>query len=488
MDYLAILRALKAAYENLYIYFAVYAILVVALFIKGSKKEKFFFVFPVLVLTLTLFNPLLITPIMDDIGLAPRIRRIYWLLPVNVLLAYMAVKLVFLASRKFLRGLLTVLLCVCIALCGSSMVNSAMDKTENPYKLSEDIISIAESLPRNEMGEVKVAYTDPELLALREYDPAIKNCMTRKLMWTWKADITDPENLARIMEDNDPGKILSLVLRFGYTSFDMQVFRNALVTTGTRFVITKSQAERDAALEFSGCRLFQKTGEFNVYETRIDEFHDIASYYEDATYVILTRHGQTEGNKKGLYMGGSLDSPLTEEAIYQSTKLGENLHSAGGKVISAAYSSELDRAYLTAQNILIGMEEPDLPVEKVPGLNDIYWGDIEGKTKKEVKEAYGSTDLPVFMGSYDDKNFVSPAGGENLHDFYERFDQAMEDIASRDENKGQTVLVVAHSSAAEWAKIRFHRELDGLYHNGVSLLRYKDGDWTILSWNDMTFQ
>ena len=488
MDYTILFTALKAAYENLYVYIGVFALLLVFLLFRGTREEKETFVFPVIVLALTLYNPLLINPIMDDIGLLPRIRRIYWLLPVNVLLAYMAVKAVFLLQKKTLRIITAIALCVCIALGGSSMVNTAMDRTKNPYKLPEDVIAIADSLERDENKEVHAAFVDPELLALREYDPAIKNRLNRKLMWTWDVDVTDDAKIQQILTGNNPKKIMALVLRFGYTDFDMQIFRNALIASDTDYLIVRSTGEQNALLEFCGCRLEKKIGDFSVYRTRIDEIRDINAYYQDATIVILTRHGQTEGNKEGLFMGGSLDSPLTEEAIYQSVTLGQHLFAAGGHSVSAAYSSELGRAYLTAQNILQGMDEADLSVTQLPGLNDIYWGDIEGKTKKEVKKSYGSTDLPIFMGTYEDPDFVSPAGGENLYEFYQRFDQAMEEIGADENNHGKTVLVVAHSSAAEWAKIKFQRDLDGLYHNGISMLRYKDGDWTILSWNDMSMQ
>ena len=245
MDYTILFTALKVAYENLYVYVGIFALLLLLLLIRGTKEERHLFVFPVLFLALTLYNPLLINPIMDDIGLLPRIRRIYWLLPVNVLLAYMAVKAVYLFQKKALRTVVAILVCVCIVLGGSPMINTAMDKTENPYKIPDEIIEIADSLKRDENNEVQTAYVDPDLLALREYDPAIKNALNRKLMWTWKVDITDESKVQQILTGDNPNKIIALVLRFGYTAFDAQIFRNALMKSHTDYLIARSDGEQN---------------------------------------------------------------------------------------------------------------------------------------------------------------------------------------------------------------------------------------------------
>ena len=64
--------------------------------------------------------------------------------------------------------------------------------------------------------------------------------------------------------------------------------------------------------------------------------------------IILTRHGETEENKKGI-MQGHMPGNLSVEGINQAKKLGLRLKDEN---VSAVYSSDLKRAVDTTNIIL----------------------------------------------------------------------------------------------------------------------------------------
>lgn len=92
------------------------------------------------------------------------------------------------------------------------------------------------------------------------------------------------------------------------------------------------------------------------------------------TTIYFVRHGQTDANVEGLMVGQSGDPQLTEDGKNNAFKLGKGLSKIK---FDAAYSSDLTRAYDTAELVLKGANE-SLTVEKESNFNDISWGDAEG--------------------------------------------------------------------------------------------------------------
>ncbi|WP_042463895.1 histidine phosphatase family protein [Neobacillus dielmonensis] len=91
---------------------------------------------------------------------------------------------------------------------------------------------------------------------------------------------------------------------------------------------------------------------------------------DDRVVIALFRHGLTEANKRKAYLGWS-NSPLYEEDQLFSTKEYESY-----------FCSDLDRCVLTAQRLFHG---PDFHIMKE--LREMNFGDWEGKTYEELKEA-----------------------------------------------------------------------------------------------------
>src|SRR5258708_33688739 len=89
--------------------------------------------------------------------------------------------------------------------------------------------------------------------------------------------------------------------------------------------------------------------------------------------LYLIRHGEVEGAAEGKLLGRT-DVPLSERGLEQSRQLAEVLSRAR---ISAVYSSDLQRARMTAEIIA---KPGNLKVQESPAWREIDMGEWECRT------------------------------------------------------------------------------------------------------------
>lgn len=150
------------------------------------------------------------------------------------------------------------------------------------------------------------------------------------------------------------------------------------------------------------------------------------------TTVYLTRHGQTEWNIEKRLQGRG-NSPLTKSGIERAEELKERIRELH---IDAIYSSPIERALHTA-NILKG--EKNIEVITNEGLMEMCFGDYEGRRTDEVMSENPEWNIDLIM--HGDINLCAP-NGETLGSVRDRVKNAMDNIL--EDNKGKTILVVAH--------------------------------------------
>lgn len=92
--------------------------------------------------------------------------------------------------------------------------------------------------------------------------------------------------------------------------------------------------------------------------------------------IYLARHGETEWSLSGRHTG-STDLPLTPHGEQQAASLKERLKKIH---FDGVYSSPLQRARRTAE--LASFPRPEL----TPLLEEIDYGEYEGKTTKEIRQ------------------------------------------------------------------------------------------------------
>ena len=103
--------------------------------------------------------------------------------------------------------------------------------------------------------------------------------------------------------------------------------------------------------------------------------------------LILTRHGETVENQKGI-MQGHLPGNLSKQGIEQARKLALRLKD---EKIKAIYSSDLKRAVATAKEI--ARYHKNIQINFVQDLRETDLGSFTGKCSKDIDFDYRPDDV-----------------------------------------------------------------------------------------------
>ena len=153
------------------------------------------------------------------------------------------------------------------------------------------------------------------------------------------------------------------------------------------------------------------------------------------TRIVLVRHGQTEWNVGAgadERFRGRTDLSLDDTGLAQARALAERL---ADRPIVAVYSSPLKRAVETAWPTA---RQLSLPVQPLPGIIDVNYGDWQGLSHPEVANAYPD----LYRLWLEKPQRVRFPHGESLRQVRLRGMAALKEVAAR--HKGRVILLVAH--------------------------------------------
>jgi 2,3-bisphosphoglycerate-dependent phosphoglycerate mutase len=200
--------------------------------------------------------------------------------------------------------------------------------------------------------------------------------------------------------------------------------------------------------------------------------------HDNPTRLIAIRHGETAWNVS-TRIQGQLDIGLNAVGQRQAEQAAQAL---SGEEIHAIYSSDLLRAWSTAQEIA---KPHGITVQTDIGLRERGFGEFEGHTFKEIEAQFPDQALqwrkrvPEF----------APAGGESLRQFHERVIACVSTLCAQ--HPGQHIVIVAHGGvmdllyrAATKLDLQDPRtwQLDNASIN--RLLWSKAGGLHLVGWND----
>ena len=147
--------------------------------------------------------------------------------------------------------------------------------------------------------------------------------------------------------------------------------------------------------------------------------------------IYIARHGETTWNAEGRIQGWS-DPELSPLGYSQSLSLLEHLKESP---LRAIYSSDLQRAYLTAEPIARHL---GLPILRQTELKEIGFGILEGKNLFQFDE-----ELKDEWNRFKDDRFsYRIPGAENYADVANRLKPFMERILNQHED--EEILIVGH--------------------------------------------
>ncbi|PPA61805.1 bifunctional RNase H/acid phosphatase [Micromonospora chalcea] len=201
---------------------------------------------------------------------------------------------------------------------------------------------------------------------------------------------------------------------------------------------------------------------------------------EEATRLILVRHGETERTVRKHYSGRG-DVPLTERGRAQARAAAARV-AALAPSVAAVVSSPLSRCTATAEAIAARVGNP--PVRTDDDLIECDFGVWEGHTFAEVRERWAA-ELDAWLAS----TRVAPPRGESFVAVAERTGRAVDRLRSA--YPGETVVVVSHVSPIKLVLRDALAAGDAFLHRlyldtaGISVLDlYPDGGVAVRSVND----
>lgn len=201
---------------------------------------------------------------------------------------------------------------------------------------------------------------------------------------------------------------------------------------------------------------------------------------EEATRLILVRHGETERTVQKRYSGRG-DVPLTDRGRAQARATAARV-AALAPSVAAVVSSPLARCTATAEAISALVGNP--PVRPDDDLIECDFGVWEGRTFAEVRDGWAG-ELDAWLAS----TSIAPPEGESFAAVAERTGRAVDRL--RKAYPGETVVVVSHVSPIKLVLRDALAAGDAFLHRlyldtaGVSVLDlYPDGGVAVRSVND----
>jgi alpha-ribazole phosphatase len=154
---------------------------------------------------------------------------------------------------------------------------------------------------------------------------------------------------------------------------------------------------------------------------------DVVAQEGKTLRLYLARHGQTDGNLKGIAQGWT-DTPLNETGLQHAATLAERLR---GVQLDGIYSSTLSRSRTTAETVAAGRK---VKVTSLPGLREVWLGKWENIALND----------PIFK-TRPPADKRGPEDGESGEQVAERVREAVSGILKK-HSRG-TILIVGHAGA-----------------------------------------
>ena len=162
--------------------------------------------------------------------------------------------------------------------------------------------------------------------------------------------------------------------------------------------------------------------------------------------IYLIRHGQTDWNLEGKIQGRH-DVSLNETGSKQAELLAMGMDK---RPVVQIFSSRQKRALETAQ--AVGRRQ-HVAVTVVDGLEEVEFGEWEGKTWDEISREYPEE----FKVWCTEPAEIVPPGGESRPQIYRRIGNALKEILRR--SRGDIAIVSHGAALAYMVSIMLEKEL-----------------------------
>jgi probable phosphoglycerate mutase len=208
---------------------------------------------------------------------------------------------------------------------------------------------------------------------------------------------------------------------------------------------------------------------------------------DDATRVVLVRHGEAVCNVNGIVGGMRGCTGLTDLGRRQVAALAERLATTGELAgATGLYASTLPRAVETAEYLRPVVGNGALPVVQERELSELFPGEADGLAWQEVVDRFGTPDWDA------DPDLLIAPGGESWSGFVARSSGAVRALAER--HPGEQLVAAVHAGVIESTMIAFlhippaasRRGWARIVHASLTEWEWVPGQsrWILLRFND----
>jgi probable phosphoglycerate mutase len=201
------------------------------------------------------------------------------------------------------------------------------------------------------------------------------------------------------------------------------------------------------------------------------------------TEILLIRHGETDWNAERR-LQGYLDIELNAEGVRQAAALGEVLR---GEALDAIFSSDLRRAFQTAQPI--AATRGGMTVQIEPELRERCYGAFEGLRYAEIGERYPEAYAAMRARDMDVRYPQGVNVAETLREFSTRSVGAITRLLKT--SAYRKIAIVTHGGVLDCLN-RSARGLDfsqprdfEIPNAGISRLRWDGVNMHICQWSEV---
>ncbi len=188
--------------------------------------------------------------------------------------------------------------------------------------------------------------------------------------------------------------------------------------------------------------------------------------------LYIIRHGETEFNKSHLMQGRGINASLNDKGLEQAVAISVYLKD---KPVSKIVTSSLNRAKESAEPLSRTL---NLKPEEFSKLDEMDFGDLEGKSFEEVK-----SDLIYLHESWSSgKLNIAPVNGENPVQVFERANTKVQEILSI--SNDECIVFILHGRLirillSEWL---------GLGLKNMHQIEHQNGAINHLKWDNGAFE
>ncbi|KAL2072947.1 hypothetical protein VTL71DRAFT_10271 [Oculimacula yallundae] len=208
--------------------------------------------------------------------------------------------------------------------------------------------------------------------------------------------------------------------------------------------------------------------------------------------LLLIRHGETVHNVASVYAGVT-DSALTNHGVLQANRLAAHLAATDVK-ISHIFSSDLQRAFKTAEAIRVAQSPAPTETTKLEVLREQDFGFYEGKQFYERPREGNKSGKEAHQDAHkNDPGFKDVESKESMKIRSDSFIDSHLDALLKDTPEDKTIAIVAHGIILShlWRALlqRFHPSKVSIGHgidtpgNGFTLEHL--GGWSNTGYLDL---